>query len=122
MVPWSSIVATSVYSATGGRDVLILAPDLSLSHPEAVARRPGQLTRGDKMTLHRQGLPSDCQDELDIVRARYDLDKWYKLVDVKSGQSMSRDEVMDNIADLLNTTQNDGGMDVSLHALLHHAH
>ena len=93
--------------------MLIIAPDQSLSHSEAVPRRSGQLTEEDKMMLQSQGLPPDCQDELDIVRAKYELDKRVKLVDVKSGHTLqlSRDEVIENIAHLLNTTQNDGGKD-----------
>ena len=83
--------------------MLIIAPDLSHPHPDAVARRPGQLTWEDKIKLLSQ--PS----ELDIVRARYVLDKRQKLVDVKSGHKLSRDEVIEDIAHLLNTTQNDGG-------------
>ena len=96
--------------ADGSRDVLILAPDLSLLHPEAVARRHGQLTEEDKLKLQSQGLPLNCQDELAIIRARWDLDKSCKIVEVKSGrQSFSQDEVIENIAHLLNNTQNDGG-------------
>ena len=84
-------------------------------------RRPGQLTQEDKLTLQRQGLPPDsCHNELDIIKARYELDKRIK---VESGQSLSREEVIKNIAHLLNTTQNDGGKDIGLHALLlHHVH
>ena len=45
---WYS-TGTIDYGAGGGRDVLIIAPDLPLPHPEAVARRPGQLTEEDKL-------------------------------------------------------------------------
>ena len=100
----------SVYSAIGGRDVLILAPDLSLPHPEAVARRPGQLTVADRLKLLSQGVPLDYQRELTIIRARREMCKRNKIVEVKSGQSLSRDEVMKSIAHLLNTTQNNGGI------------
>ena len=99
-----------VYNAGGDRDVLILAPELSLPHPEAMPRRPGQLTQKDKLKLQRQGLPPDsCRNELDITKARCELDKECKIIEVKSGQSLSRKEVIENIAHLLNTTQNDGG-------------
>ena len=107
---WTGTIA---YNAGGGRDVLILAPDLSLPHPEAVPRRPGQLTQEDKLKLHSQGLPPDsCHNELDITKARYELDKESKIIEVKSGQSLSREEVIENIAHLLNTTQNDGGKEI----------
>ena len=102
---------TIEYTVGGGRDVLILAPDLSLSHPEAVARRPGQLTEEDKLKLQSQGLPHDCQNELDITRARYELDKRCNIVEIKLGKSPSQDEIIQSIEHLLNTTQNDGGKD-----------
>ena len=101
------------YNAGGGRDVLIVAPDLSLFNPEAVARRPGQLTEENKLKLQSQGLPPDCQNELAIVEAKYKLGKVYTIVEVKSGQALSRDEVTENIIHLLNTTQKDGDKDTS---------
>ena len=106
-------MAVSTYAAIGGRDVLILAPDLSLPHPEDVPRRPGQLTQEDKLKLQSQGLPPDsCHNELDITKARYELNKERKIIEVKSGQSLSREEVIENIAHLFNTTQNDGGKEI----------
>ena len=102
------------YNAIGGREFLILAPDLSLPHPEVVPRRPGQLTQEDKLKLQSQGLPPDsCHNELAITKARYELDKMCKIVEVKSGKSLSQ-EVVENIAHVFNTTQNDGGKDTSL--------
>ena len=74
-----------------------------------MARRPGQLTEEDKLKLHRQKVHPDCQDELDIIRAKFELYKGNKIVEIKSGQSMSREEIIENITHLLNTTQNDGG-------------
>ena len=75
-----------------------------------MARRPGQLTKEDKQKLLRQGVTGDYQDELDIVRARWELDKECKIVEVKSGHSMSREEVSKSITHLFNTTKNDGGV------------
>ena len=111
MVPATLWYKTGVvdYSVCGGRDVLIIFSDLLLPHPEAVARRPGQLTKEDKLKLLIQGVPPDCQDDLDIVTARYKLDKRCKIVGVKSGSSQSRGEVMKSIGQLLTTTKNDGG-------------
>ena len=98
------------HNAAGGREVLIIAPDLSPDpHPEAVARRPGQLTEEDKLKLQSQGLSSDFHDELDIMKAKYDLGKAYTVVEVKSGQSLLRKEVLDNIDHLFITTRSDGG-------------
>ena len=78
-----------------------------------MARRPGQLTEEDKLKLQSQGLPPDsCHDELAIIRARCDLGKRYKVVKVMSGKSLSREEVIENIEHLLNTTQNDGGKEI----------
>ena len=104
-----------VYNANGGRDVLILAPDPSFPHPEAVPRprRPGKLTQEEELELQRQGVPPDCQDEISITRARHDLDKRHKIIEVRSGKSLLREEVIESIAYLLSTTQNDGGKDIS---------
>ena len=100
---------TTLYNIHGGRDVLIIAPDLPLHNPEAVARRPGQLTEEDKQTLLSQRVSPEGQDELDIVKARYQLDKRCKIVGVRSGQ-LSREEVMKSIRHLFTTTKNDGGI------------
>ena len=97
------------YSAAGRRDVLVLAPDLSLPHPEAVARRPGQLTQEDKLKVLRQGVLSESDNELDIIKARYRQDKDCSIVEVKSGRSVSYKEVLGSIEHVLNTTENDGG-------------
>ena len=99
-----------MYQVRGGRDVLIISGDLPPHQPEAVARRPGQLTEEDKQKLLRQGVTGDYQDEADIVRARYKLEKKCNMVDVQSGHSLSREEVSKSIAHLFNTTKNDGGM------------
>ena len=97
------------YGAIGGRDVLILAPDLSLPHPEDVPRRPGQLTQEGKLNLQSQGLPPDsCHNDLDIIKARHELDKRLKIVEVKSGKTISREATMKSIAYLLTTTKNEG--------------
>ena len=110
IILWTNKGGRVKYGAGGGgRDVLILAPNLSLPHPEAVPRRPGQLTQEDKLELQSQGLPPDCIDELAIVRARWKLDKRYRVLKVHSGESLCRKEIIEGIAHLLNTTQNDGG-------------
>ena len=62
--------------------------------------------------LLSQEVTGDYQDEVDIVRAKYELDKRHKMVEVKSGHSMCREEVSKSIAHLINTTKNDGGMQV----------
>ena len=59
-------------------------------------------------------MPTDCHDELAILRVRHDLDKRHKIVNVKSGPSLSQEEVMESIVHLLSTTQNDGGKDTCL--------
>ena len=75
-----------------------------------MARRPGQLTEEDKLKLQSQGLPPDCQDELEVVEARCKLDKRLDVVEIKSGQNLSREEVVESVANLLRTTQMDGGI------------
>ena len=104
---WRSTDVTD-YQVAGGRDVLIIAaPDPFLHHLEAVARRPGQLTEEDKLMLKRQGVYPYYQ-ELDIVKARYELDKKHNNIEVKS-RHLSQKSVIGRICNLLNTTQNDGG-------------
>ena len=102
---------TIIYNAGGDRDVLIIAPDLSIPHPEAVARRPGQLTEEDKLKLQSQGLPPDsCDNDLAIVKARCELDRRYRTVGIESGPSVSHEDILRSISHLLTTTQTDGGM------------
>ena len=74
-----------------------------------MARRPGQLTEEDKLKLQTQGVPPDCpEDELSLLKARYELHKESNIVEIKSGQSLSREEVIESIGYVLNTTQNHG--------------
>ena len=96
-----------VYSVGGGRDVLIISADLPPHQPEAVARRPGQLTEEDKQKLLSQGMTSDCQSEVDIVRARCELDKECRVFDIVSGKSLTL-QVLKKIDHLLNITMKDG--------------
>ena len=74
-----------------------------------MARRPGQLTEEDKLKLQSQGLPPDCQDELDIITVRWKLDERIQIVKFKKRQPLSREEVLESIAYLFNTTLKDGG-------------
>ena len=109
---WYSTNSTG-YEVGGGRDVLILAPDLSLPHPEAVPRRPGQLTQEDRLKLQSQGLPPDCQCELDIVKGRYELDSNLMITEIMFRHLLTKKQVTQHIEQLLNTTQNDGGKKIN---------
>lgn len=100
---------TTKYSVHGGRDILIIVSDRPLTQAEAVARRPGQLTEEDKLKLQSQGVPPECQDDLAIVKARFELDKRCKIVGVMSGQLLSGEAVKKSIESTLTTTKNDGG-------------
>ena len=88
---------------------MIVVSDQPHSDPEAVARIPGHLTEEDEERLQGQGVPANCKDELAIAKERCKLDKRYSIVGVMSGKPLSRVEVMKSIADLLTSTQNDGG-------------
>ena len=103
------------YQLGGGRDVLVILADLPPQQPEAVPRRPGQLTEEYKQKLQSQGLTGDFKSEADVMMARRTLDKRYHLAGVKSGHSLSREDVSKSITHLFNTTKNDGGMEVYLH-------
>ena len=112
MVPaalWYERDTTTKYSVGGGRDVLIITSDLPLPHPEAVARRPGQLTEEDKQKLQSQGVLFESQSDLAIVQAKHQLDKRITIVEVKSGELLSCEEVIKRVSLLLTTTKNDGG-------------
>ena len=94
--------------------MLIIASDLPLSNnPEAVPRRPAQLTKDDQQTLKSQDVPLDCQDEPAIIKARQELNKENKIIEVKTSETnkpLFREDVMKDITKLLNHTKNDGGM------------
>ena len=101
-------IDTTKYSVHGQRDVLIIVSDQPLTHPEAVARRPGQLTEEDRQKLQSQEVPPDCQNELAIVKTRFELDKRCKIVGVMSGW-LSGKAVKKNIESALTNTKKDGG-------------
>ena len=103
--PWNR---TPDYRANHGRDVLLIASDESVTHFEADMRRKGSLTKDDLLKLRNQGI-SDCTDELTIVKERCKLDKNFSIVDIKSGGSLSREEILLNIVHHLSTTRNEGG-------------
>lgn len=95
------------HSVGGGRDVLIIC-NLPFNYSEAVPRQSFELTAEYTSALQNQGVPTDCRNELDIVKARFGLDKRYKVVAVKSGK-VFQGEIMDCIRHILATTKNDGG-------------
>ena len=106
---WYERDTTTKYSVGGGRDVLLIDSDLSHPHPETVMRRPGQLTIEDKQKLRSQGVIFESQSDLAIVKAKHQLDKRITIVEVKSGELLSCEEVIKRVSLLLNTTKNDGG-------------
>ena len=112
-VPWKS-TDTLTYGAYGGRQVLIIFSDVPLpDRPEAIQRRDGQLTEKDREKLRSERVPDDYQDESDIVRQRYDLDKAKKMFAVlesKPDKLLAKSEAYGVIAALMNNTENDGGM------------
>ena len=82
---------------------------MSLPHPEAVPRRPGQLKEQDKLKLQNQGVSTSYQSELAIAEARYEQDKEITMLGIKSGL-LSREDISQHIRHLLTTTRNDGGI------------
>ena len=83
-----------------------------------MARRPGQLTQEDQLKLLNQGLPPEAQNELDIIMTRCTLAKDFSIVEVNLGWSVSYKKVLGSIEHILNTTKNDGGKFLILHATL----
>ena len=111
-VPWTS-TQTLTYGAYGGRQVLIIFSDVPLRVPEAVPRREGRLTEEDREKLHSENVPRELEDEVAIVRKRYELDKAKKIFNVlesKPEKLLSRSEAFGVIAALMNNIENDGGM------------
>ena len=110
-VPWKSTPILT-YGAYGGRQVLIIFSDVPLPNPEAVPRREGHLTQEDVEKLHSENVPRELEEEVAIVRKRYELDKAKKVFDVlesKPDKLLSRGEAFDVVAALMNNTENDGG-------------
>ena len=110
-VPWISTPILT-YGAYGGRQVLIIFSDVPLPHPEAVPRRESCLTQEDKEKLQSENVPRELEDEVAIVRKRYELDKAKKVFNVlesKPGKLLSRGEAFGVVAALMNNTENDGG-------------
>ena len=93
-----------------GRDVLLVASDKSVTHLEAVARRMGKLMKEDVQKLQNQGVHHGCLDEIDIIKERLKLDRNFKIIDIKFGGSLSREDIIQNIVHLLSTTRNEGGI------------
>jgi hypothetical protein len=111
-VPWKS-TPTLTYGAYGGRQVLIIFSDAPLPHPETVPRRESRLTEEDREKLQSENVPGKLEDEVAIVRKRYELDKAKKVFNVlesKPDKLLSRGEAFGVIAALMNNTENDGGM------------
>ena len=93
--------------------MLIIFSDVPLPHPEAVPRREGSLTKEDRGKLQSENVPRELEDEVAIVRKRYELDKAKKVFNVlesKPGKLLSRSEAFGVVAALMNNTENDGGM------------
>ena len=67
-------------------------------------------------------MPPEAQNELDIITARYTLAKDCSIVEVKSGGSVSYQEVLGSIEHFLNTTENDGGKFlITLYVIMYNA-
>ena len=113
MVPATLWYATgsTKYSTGHGIDILIIAPELTPTHSnsEVVARRSGQLTPEDKQKLLSQGVREN-QSDLAIIKAKHELDKRIKMVEVKCGKLLSREEVIKSIRMLLSSTKKDEGI------------
>ena len=92
--------------------MLIIFSDVPLPDPKAVPRREGHLTPEDREKLHGENVPRELEEEVAIVRQRYELDKAKKVFGVlesKPGKLLSRDEAFGVIAALMNNIENDGG-------------
>ena len=92
---------------------MIIFSDVPLPHSEAVPRREGRLTERDREKLQSENVPGELDDEVSIVRRRYELDRAKMIFDVlesKPDKLLSRSEAFGVIAALMNNIENDGGM------------
>lgn len=92
------------------QDVLIIASDVPLpNNPEAVPRRPAQLTEEERQKLKSQGFSPDCQDEVAIVKASYDLEKIFGVEKSEPKKLLSRELVRRRCTTILNDSKSNEG-------------
>ena len=107
---WDTYSGQYIYSASGKREVLLIAPTLSSPSPEVVPRRPQELSEHERWRLEYQGVPRDCHhDDLSLIEARYNLDKDLSLFEVLTGRSITCKQVMKKASQLMNKPTTVGG-------------
>lgn len=112
---WSDRSGSTVYTATGPRDVLFIVSEGGVAHPEAVQRRPAlELSKEVSSELENQGIARQDQgDDLAIMRARYGRDRRCSvsgvLSDSDSEGRLSRETVLQHITTLMSSNTEGGG-------------
>ena len=111
---WTTFSGKYAYSAYGTIDILFIVSDSPSSNPDVVPRRSrGELTDDERRKLEHQGVPRDSHhDDLSIMKARYNLDKYCAVVGVQSGDSgreLTCGDIKKQIASLMNNTDKAAG-------------
>ncbi len=102
--------------ASGEREDFLLvstdeaAPD---GNPDVIPLQgAGELTEEDRRKLDSQGVPPDCRDDVNIVRARISLDPEYQLSREEvstTGRELSRGYVLRQLEEFLNSVKKPAG-------------
>ena len=110
---WSDLSGKVTYEAVGKRDVLLIASENDLSHPDVVPRRPAIDLTQHREKLENQGIAREKQtDDLSIVKARYALDKRHTSIEVQpqaNGKRVTRNSVIKHITTIMNNHDDRAG-------------
>ena len=100
------------YSAFCEAEILIIKQDENLPVADAVPRRSCELTEDDKKELERLNVSVGSQyDDVDIMAARYALDKRITHVRVersKPGEHLCKSKVLQTIQGMMKTSTKPG--------------
>ena len=125
MATWSDNSGKSTYGASAHGDVLVIVSECeSHPNPDVVQRRAAsELTEEWRGKLENQGIARENQqDDLSLVKARYDLDKQYTIVGVEmsspGGERLTRDRVLEKIRTIMKNSDGTKGGKPSLPSVL----
>lgn len=103
----------------GEREVLLVVSLGASASPDAVPHAKAEgISPEDRRKLESQGVPSDCEDDVSIVRARISLDRDYQLSREVSGTAeneLTRDHALRELEEFLNQVEKPGGICMYVH-------
>ncbi len=112
-----------IWMVGGEREVFLLASFGPPATPDVVPWPPreGEISAEDRRKLDGQGVPSDCQDDLSIVRARISLDRDYHLYKEELStvdSELTRGHVLSELECFLNQVEQPGGTAAAILSLV----